>query len=394
MKKVPRFTVIRGTYVVNIPELAIYSNLKHHGFEPELLAARKTAFTDDEVDMPVRRLSTPVLAGPLSRTLPGGYLLGLVSQYRYYHEYLNGFDRAVKDSDILCPVDLGHPTSFQCLRHQPRAKVVVQVWDNIPFNWLEYRPIARHYDAVLEKADFFIPLTLDADRTLRLQGVANSRRAQVYPGIDTDAFRPPSQEERDKARKRLGVAKDEIAIAFVGRIEFHKGIFTLVEALVEADARVHLYFFGAGKDSGLAETRARRLGVSDRVRFCGSVPHKELTSRVLWASDALALPSIPTPAWREQFGQVLIEAMSTGLPVIGSRCGAIPEVVEDGHCGYIVVPDSPQELTDSMNHLAGDSGLRQKMGQDGRARVLKLFDAKVNSALLARILRPMVDASG
>jgi glycosyltransferase involved in cell wall biosynthesis len=393
MKKVPRFTVIRGTYVVNIPELEIYSNLKHHGFAPELLAAKKTAFSDDEVDMPVRRLSTPAIAGPLSRTLPGGYLLGLVSQYRYYHEYLRGFDGAVKDSDILCPVDLGHPTSFQCLRHQPRAKVVVQVWDNIPFNWLDYRPIAEHYDAVLEKADFFIPLTLDADRTLKLQGVPSSKRAQVYPGIDTDAFKPPSPKEREDARKRLGAGKDEVSVAFVGRIEFHKGVFTLIEALVEADRRVHLYLFGAGKDRALAETRARRLGVSDRVKFCGTVPHKELSSRVLWASDALALPSIPTPAWREQFGQVLIEAMSTGLPVIGSTCGGIPEVVEDGHSGFVVVPDSPSELTSAMNQLAADPALRKRMGEDGRERVLKLFDAKVNSSHLAKVLRPLVERS-
>jgi glycosyltransferase involved in cell wall biosynthesis len=393
MKKVPRFTVIRGTYVVNIPELAIYSNLKHHGFDPELLAARKTAFTDDEVDMPVRRLPTPTLAGPLSRTLSGGYLLGRVSQYRYYHEYLRGFDSAVKDSDILCPVDLGHPTSYQCLRHQPRAKVVVQVWDNIPFNWLDHRPIAQHYNAVLEKADFFIPLTLDADRTLRLQGVKENRRAQVYPGIDTEAFRPPSSKEREDARKKLGVGKDEVAIAFVGRIEFHKGIFTLIESLVETDKRVHLYIFGAGGDRALAETRARKLGVADRVRFCGSVPHKDIQPRVLWAVDALTLPSIPTQAWREQFGQVLIEAMSTGLPVISSLSGAIPEVVENGRSGFLVVPDSPSELTDSMNRLANDRSLRQKMGEEGRARVLKLFDAKVNSALLAKILHRVVEGS-
>jgi glycosyltransferase involved in cell wall biosynthesis len=375
--------------VVNIPELSIYSNLKHNGFSPELLAAKKTAFSDDEVDMPVRRLPTPAIVGPLSRTLPGGVLLSRVSQYRYLDEYLRGFDRAVKESDILCPVDLVHPTSFQCLRHHPRAKVVVQVFDNIPFNWLENRPVAQHCRAVMEQADFFLAFSLIADKALSLQGIASDRRAQVYPGIDTEAFRLASSVEREDARGKLGAGKDDVIIAFVGRVEYHKGIFSLLEAMVDTDVRVRLHVYGGGRRA-LAESRAKKLGLSDRVRFFGFVPHKELRSRVLCSADALVLPSLPLPAWREQFGQVLIEAMSVGLPAIGSRSGAIPEVVDNGRTGLLVTPDIPTELADAMNRLAGDKALRQRMGTEGRARVLKLFDAKVNSSRLAEILRRTV----
>jgi glycosyltransferase involved in cell wall biosynthesis len=393
MEKVPRFTVVRGTYAVNLPELGIYSNLKYHGFAPELLAARRTNFTNDEVDMPVRRLPTPALVGPISRTVPGGFLIGLVSPYRYYHEYLRGFDKAAKDSDVLCPVDLGHPTSFQCLRQQPRAKVVVQVFDNIAFNWPHDRPLAQHCNAVLEKADFFIPFTKDADRSLRLEGVGSARRAHVYPGIDTSAFRPPTPEERESARKVLGVGREDVVIALVGRIEFQKGIFTMLEALVDTDPRVRLHVYGQGRDHALAETRAKNLGVSGRVKFCGSVPHNEIQPRVLWGVDALVLPSLPLPIVREQLGQTLIEAMSTGLPVIGSVSGGVPEVVDAGRNGFLVTPDIPQELTDSMNRLAGDAELRRKMGEEGRARVLRLFDAKVNSSRLAEILRSVLGSS-
>jgi glycosyltransferase involved in cell wall biosynthesis len=389
-KDAPRVTVIRGTYTANIPELGVYAGLASHGFRPELLGARRTSYADEEVGMPVRRLPTPYLAGRISSTMVGGYLVGKVSPYRYFSEYLLGFDRAVRESDVLIPADLGHPTSYQAILQRPRAKVVVQVWDNIPFNWPEDRPLASHYRAVLEQADYFLPFTADADRTLRLQGVPAQKRSRISPGIDVERFRPPSPEERAAARARWGLAPEEVAVAFVGRVEFYKGILTLIEALVDADRRIRVRVFGRGKMLPVALARARNLGVEARVRFEGPVPHDRLLEQVLWAADVVAVPSIPTEQWREQFGQVYLEAMAAGVPVLATWSGAIPEVVLDGATGILVPPDMPTELTRALDRLAGDPALRRRMGDEGRKRTLALFDVRAQSSALAEILRKAV----
>ncbi len=387
----PRLTVIRGTQLANLSELQIYAHLKDHGFDPELLGARRTNYTDAEVPMPVRRLPVPPIAGRISRTAAGGFLIGQVSPYRYFHEYLVGFDKAVRGSDILFPVDFGHPTSFQCLKHRPRAKVVVQVWENIPFNWPEDRPLAQHYRAVLERADLFVPFSKSAERCLRLMGVPSEKRELVYCGVDTRAFRPPTLAERARGRTALGAAPQEVVVTFVGRLGFFKGVYTMLESLVDMDPRVRLHVVGVGEDRKVAR-RARDLGVSSRVRFWGRVPHGELQEKVLWGTDLLLAPSIPTDQWREQFNQFIVEGMATGRPAVASRSGALPEVVQEGVTGLLFAPDDPEGLSHAVDRLVADPALRDRMGEAGRKRVEELFDARKNSEALARVLRTRLGA--
>ncbi len=385
----PRVTVIRGTQLANLSELQIYAHLKEHGFDPELLGARRTSYTDREVPMPVRRLPVPPIAGRISRTMAGGYLIGQVSSYRYYHEYLVGFDKAVRGSDVLFPVDFGHPTSYQCLKHKPRAKVVVQVWENIPFNWPEDRPLAQHYRAVLDGADHFVPFTASAEAALDRMGVSRERRTLVYCGIDVSEFRPPSSPEREASRKALGAGAEEVVLTFVGRLGFFKGIYTLLEALPAMDARVKLHVVGTGEEKRVAR-RARDLGVERRVKLWGWVPHAELRSKVLAGSDIAVAPSIPTDQWREQFSQFVVESMACGLPAIGSRTGALPEVIEEGTTGLLVTPDDPTALAAAVDRLATTPALRSRLGEAGHMRAVKLFDARRNAATLAEVLRTKV----
>ncbi len=385
-----RLSVVRGTSIVNVPELWVYARLSAHGFQPEFIASRQGTFSDTEVGMPVQRLPTPFLRGRVAKTLAGGYVIGRVSSYRYFHEYLVGLRRAIQGQEILVPVDLGHPTSYQCLEARPHAKVVVQVWDNIPFNWPPDRPLAKHYQAVLEGADHFLAFSRDADRALGLQGVDPSRRTQIYCGIDLSRFRPPTETERMAARQGLGLTRDQVAVAFVGRVEFHKGIFTLLEALVHADPRLTLLVVGQGSGESIARWRAERMGLRDRIRFLGSIPHSELLPRVLWGVDVLAVPSIPTAMWREQLGTIHLEAMAAQLAVVGTISGAIPELIQDGRTGLLVPPDRPEELTQALNRLAADDGLRQRLATAARREAEERFDVERSAARLADILRQKV----
>jgi glycosyltransferase involved in cell wall biosynthesis len=383
----PRFTVIRGTYQANLPELTVFSRLAEHGYSPELLGARRTAYRDEEVGMPVRRLATPAVGGRLSRNLAIGFLIGQVSPYRYHAEYLRGFDRAVRGSAVLCPVDLGHPTSYQAVAHRPEIPVVVQCWDNIPFNWPFNRPLAEHYQAVLDRARLFLPFSRMADWALAREGVAAERRVQIYCGLDLERHRPPTPEERRRAREGLGAKEGDCVVVFVGRLVYGKGIFTLLEAMPGVDPSVRLELVGNGPERGRAETLARRLGVSSRVRFHGRVPHGEVQRRFLWGADLFVMPSIPTPQWREQLPQTVVEAMAAGVPVLASRTGSIPEVVDDGVTGSLLPPDLPEEWAGAILRMAGDAPLRERMGRAGRERAMRSHDARVSAALLSEALR-------
>ena len=87
--------------------------------------------------------------------------------------------------------------------------------------------------------------------------------------------------------------------------------------------------------------------------------------------DVLVLPSRTQPHWKEQFGRVLVEAMSCGVPVVGSTCGEIPHVVGDAGC--IFPEDDVPALRKVLQHLADHPELRQELGAAGRRRVLERY---------------------
>ena len=132
------------------------------------------------------------------------------------------------------------------------------------------------------------------------------------------------------------------------------------------------------------------MGLRDRIRFLGSIPHSELLPRVLWGVDVLAVPSIPTAMWREQLGTIHLEAMAAQLAVVGTISGAIPELIQDGRTGLLVPPDRPEELTQALNRLAADEGLRQRLATAARREAEERFDVERSAARLADILRQKV----
>ena len=382
-----RVTVVRGVERINYPELGMYALLRKDGFEPELLCSTRSRVTEADAGMPIRRLPVPPVASRLAPTLVGGYLIGQVSAYRYYHQYLRGFHRAVRSVDVLCPVDLGHPTSYQSVRERKFGKkVVVQCWENIPFNWPHDRPIREHYEAVLDGADHFLALTDESRRTLRAMGVAEDRISRVNIGVDVDFWRPP--EKPREARKRL-------ELLFVGRLDWAKGLHTVIEALDLVHAPVHLTVVGAGEQESrlrwlLESRRQRGPSVAARsVEFLGPRFGEELR-RLRQFADVQVVPSVPTPQWREQLNQAMIEGLACGLPAIASRSGAIPEAVTDRENGLLVPPDSPVDWARAIDEIAENADDRRRMSLRARERVVEQYSVDRQGHLLASVLREKV----
>ena len=223
------------------------------------------------------------------------------------------------------------------------------------------------------------------ERARRVLGPARVPITTVLNGSE-----PPTDEqvlESRRLRQRLLAGPEEVLIVQAGSLEPSKDPLTLLEATIRAARRgipLRLLFVGSGSLEERLRTEARAAGMADRVVFAGEVPD---AGPHLGAADVVCLAS----RW-EGFGRVLVEGMSYGRPVAASRVDGIPEVVEDGETGLLVEPARVEAWTAALIRLAGDRGLRERLGAAGRRRFETRFGVdrfvRETDAVLRSVLAP------
>ncbi|WP_297517894.1 glycosyltransferase family 4 protein [Thermococcus sp.] len=186
----------------------------------------------------------------------------------------------------------------------------------------------------------------------------------VYNGINTSMFHDGWN--KDELREELGLG-DGPLILYVGRLEPRKGVNVLVSAMRWIDGT--LLVVGNGNMLPLLRSEAKMLGVSERVRFMGTVEYG-LLPRIYGASDVFVLPSLS-----EAFGIVLLEAMSSGVPTVGTTVGGIPEIID--RCGLLVPPGDARKLAEAVNMILDNKSLAKKLGRLGRERVEEIYSWNV-----------------
>lgn len=251
--------------------------------------------------------------------------------------------------------------TFHALRlaRKADARVLWFTWQNLNRRYpLPFRLIERYN---LHHADYAIAGSAGAAVIWREKGYTGPLAVIPQFGVDPDIF-VPLPGERDPTRGFL--------IGYVGRLVPEKGVDLLLEAVAGIGGVWHLAIVGAGPEQERLELLARRRGLAGRVSFEGELPSTRLPAfyREL---DALVLPSCSRPNWVEQFGRVLIEAMACGVPVVGSDCGEIPNVV--GEAGLIFPEGDVALLQDYLMRLMCDPELWASLAQRGRERVLSRF---------------------
>ena len=165
----------------------------------------------------------------------------------------------------------------------------------------------------------------------------------------------------------------------MGRLIPHKGVDVLIRA-VSLNDRLSLEVFGSGPEADALAALAQELGVTDRVSFHGHVDEEEVPG-VYRRFDALAVPSVPRPGWVEQFGRVVVEAQASGVPVVASRSGALPEVV--GTNGILVEPGDAAELARALIRLLDEDELWTRLRLAGMEDVRRYSWAGVAADQLA-----------
>ncbi len=242
--------------------------------------------------------------------------------------------------------------------HSVGARSLFFTWQNLfrsypfPFACIE-RYVYRHADAAIAGNE-------DAAGVLRRKGFAAPLRVIPQFGVDPEVYRPLPE-------RPTGTP---FSIGFAGRLVEHKGLWTLVEALEHLPGEWRLFVAGTGPLRGPLEARLAALGLGQRVQFEGHVPSTQMP-QYLAEMDVLVLPSRTRPNWKEQFGRVLVEAMSCGVPVVGSDSGEIPHVI--GDAGLVFPEGEAEALRAYLARLMADAALRKDLGARGRSRVLARY---------------------
>jgi len=204
-------------------------------------------------------------------------------------------------------------------------------------------------------------------------GFPPERTKVHYIGVDCGAIQP-----RD-------AAEEMPEILHVARLVEVKGTEYLIRAFAIAAQKhrsARLVIIGDGPLRRKLERLAQSCGVAERVEFLGAMAHAQVLARMRRAA-MLVLPSVRTASGRvEGLGMVTLEAAAIGVPVIGSRLGGIPEVVEDGETGFLVPERDPQALAARMQALLDDEALRRRLGAVARQRAERDFDITRQTAAL------------
>jgi len=203
------------------------------------------------------------------------------------------------------------------------------------------------------------------DRELALQfGVARQDKLVVVHNGITPWL--PTQGGGARIRRGLGL-QNTTTITFVGRLVPQKDVLTLLSAMKDLP-NGKLLMIGDGELRPQVEDFIHQNELEDRVVLLGTrydVPD------ILADSDIFVLPS----RW-EGLPYVVIEASMAGLPVVATRVGGIPELVEDGVTGFLVPPGNPEALSEAIQRLLDNKDLRHQMGRAGREKALREFTSE------------------
>jgi glycosyltransferase involved in cell wall biosynthesis len=336
---------------------AYHSKLKHLAAQPEmqLTAIVPPSWRDERGEL------------KLELTTGDGYDL-IVTPLRFngnfhlhYYPQLDQLLKQLKPDLVHIDEEPYNLATFLAMRSAQRlqARTIFFSWQNLkrtyppPFRWFE------HY--TLQHAAAGIVGNADAAQVWRAKGYRGPLTVIPQVGVEPDVFKPSSDRNQDAAT---------FVVGYAGRFVEEKGLAVLLHALRDLDGEWRLELLGSGPDQPRLVELAQRLQIVDRVCFRPWMPSAQIVD-FYQSLDVLVLPSRSRSNWKEQFGRVLVDAMACGVPVIGSTCGEIPNVI--GDAGLIFPEDDVTALRDQLRTLHNDTSLRRDLAQRGRQRVLDHF---------------------
>lgn len=272
-----------------------------------------------------------------------------------------------------------------------KAKNLFFTWWNLPYelkfpvSWLEAYNL-RHTDGLVAGNQ-------DGAEILQKRGYQGPIKVMPQLGVDTRLFYPQPQPE---LAAKLGIQPTDFVIGFVGRFVEEKGLLTLLQAVANLPKNWEgsperpwkLLLLGRGPLQSVLREKATDLGIQKQLILLESVPHDEVP-RYINLMSVLVLPSQSTSefktmtavGWKEQFGHVLIEAMASKVPTIGSDSGEIPNVI--GDAGLVFPEGDVTALQNCLQQLRSQPEFAQELSEKGYQRAIAQY---TNQALAKQLL--------
>lgn len=245
-------------------------------------------------------------------------------------------------------------------------------------SWINYaffrRQLAKHGDMFICVSEYIRKRVIDL-------GFPEERTRVHYMGIDTQAIQP-----RDPAMETR-------TLLHVARLVEKKGTEYLIRAFAEVALKmpdVELVIIGDGPLKNKLSNLSESIGLGKRIRFLGAQSH-EVVLQWMQKAAALLLPSVTAETGdAEGLGMVLLEAAATGVPVIGSFHGGIPEAIIDGQTGYLVPERDIHVLAEHISELLENDNKRIMMGKNARILMEERFDIRKQTALLEELYEELL----
>lgn len=213
------------------------------------------------------------------------------------------------------------------------------------------------------------------------------KMVKIYSGIDLDAFRKPADVRA--LRASLGLSEQDLVVGEVAKLWEGKGHDVLLKAAASLAQRVpslRVLLVGEGGLRPKLAALADSLGIRGRVIFAG---FREDVAAITQTLDIAVLPSL-----FEGMGRAVIEAQAAGKPVIGSRVGGIPDLIQHQATGLLVDPGDVSGLAASMAQLCENPAMRKELGEAGSRSVGERFDARTMNQQIIKVYDELLAMKG
>ena len=272
---------------------------------------------------------------------------------------------------LVCTVHSTWKGEAQAIRGEPYSRLNANEKFMVSFNWF----LRIFEEKMLERANKIIAVSHFTKRELlEYYKIPEEKIRVIHNGVDPDKFQPAK--DKRKIKEELGFNPNDLAIVSVGRLYARKGLFTLIEsmpAVIKRFKNAKFIISGKGQSDEMRKliAHAEKIGVKDNIIFTGYYPDKKLP-KLYQAADVFAFST-----FYEHHPFAVLEALSTGLPVVTTSVGGIPETIESGKNGFLVEPFNPKQFADRILYLLEHPAEASEIGVFARKTILERFDWRI-----------------
>ena len=252
----------------------------------------------------------------------------------------------------------------------PRVKMLLTLQEGDPLEHYAARAGALNFlhRMIFQRANIVQAISTFLAKWAKDMG-AKSESVVIPNGVEVNRFASRiSDAERHEMRNGFGFSDSDVVVVTVSRLHQKNAVDDLIRSLASSPSNVKALIAGDGDERDALHAIAEKMNLRERVVFLGNKSQEELPA-ILQSADIFCRPSLS-----EGLGISFLEAMASGLPIIATPVGGIPDFLRDGETGVFCQPRDPASIARAVERIQSYPGLREKLVRQGEALVRKSYD--------------------